>query len=270
MCAWTGSTDDDWDPLADAAAISAIAPFYDLDFGALTDDLAMYREFAAGGRALELGAGTGRVACALAEAGCDVTALELDPGMREQAATRCRAAGVRLVDGDMRAPPDLGEPFDLVICALSTFCHLPTRRDQLAVLRGAAGLLRPGGRLILDLPALQAQDWEEGPRPPLLEWTRPRPDGGGMVMKFATLEADPASQTQRVTYIYDEMEGDGGVRRTVARFRLRHVFRFELWGLLESAGLCVDQEFGSYDLDPVGEGDRLIVVAGIGRGQEAE
>ncbi len=244
-------------------AMAAIARFYDLDFGGITDDLTLYRELAAGGRVLELGAGTGRVAVALADAGCDVVALEHSAAMRAVAGPRCEAAGARLVDGDMRDFRLPGEaPFDLVVCALSSFCHLPDRAAQLGALRAVAAHLAPDGRLVLDLPALDAGDWEEGARPLQAEWTRRNADGQ-WVTKLATLRARPAAQAQDVTYIYDEQGGDGQVRRTVARFTLRHVFRFELEGLLEAAGLQLLQTFGSYDLDPAEAGDRLIALAAL-------
>ena len=241
-------------------AVSAIARYYDLDFGAVDDDLEMYRNLAAGGRVLELGAGTGRIAAALAESGCDVIAVESNVAMREAGSERFRAAGVRVVEQDMRRL-DLGEnTFDLVICGLSTFCHLQSRADQLATLDAVARHLGPGGRAVFDLPALAAEDWEEGPRPPLLEWTRELPSGH-IVSKLATLEAHPGSQTQDVTYIYDDVGPGGAVERTLARFRLRHVFQFEMVGLLEAVGMRVTQIYGSYDLDSVEAGERLILVS---------
>jgi SAM-dependent methyltransferase len=242
-------------------AVSAIARYYDLDFGGIDDDLEMYRNLAAGGRVLELGAGTGRIAAALAESGSDVVAVESNAAMREAGSERFRAAGVRVVEQDMRRLDLLNEsPFDLAVCGLSTFCHLQLRADQLATLDSVARHLTAGGRAVFDLPALTADDWEEGPRPPLLEWTRELPSGH-IVTKLATLEAHPGSQTQDVTYIYDEVGPGGAVERTLARFRLRHVFQFEMVGLLEAVGMRVTQIYGSYDLDPVEAGERLIVVA---------
>ncbi len=242
-------------------AVTAIARYYDLDFGSITEDLELYRNLAAGGRVLELGAGTGRIAAALAESGSDVVAVESNRAMREAGAVRYREAGVRLVDQDMRTLNLTDEsPFNLAVCALSTFCHLASRSDQLATLEALVRHLAPDGRAVFDLPALSAEDWEEGPRAPLLEWTRRGPDGR-WVSKFATLEAHPASQTQDVTYIYDEIHADGAVERTLARFRLRHVFHFEMVGLLEIAGMQPTQIYGSYDLDPVEAGERLIVMA---------
>ena len=248
-------------------ALQVIAPFYDLDFGAIDADLPMYENFAraAGPRLLELGTGAGRVAAPLARAGCRVVGLEASAAMRDAGRDRLRVAGVTVVAGDMRCPP--AHPaltpagFDLALCALSGFCHLPGRDAQLAALRTVARLLRPGGRLILDLPALQADDWTLGPRPLQLEWVRPHPHAGHTVMKWATLEAFPARQSQIVTYLYDELRPQGGFQRVLARFPLRHIFRFELEGLLEAAGLNLESCYGSYDLDDVETGDRLIAVA---------
>jgi hypothetical protein len=93
-----------------------------------------------------------------------------------------------------------------------------------------------------------------------LEWTRELP-AGHIVSKLATLEAHPGSQTQDVTYIYDDVGPGGAVERTLARFRLRHVFQFEMVGLLEAVGMRVTQIYGSYDLDSVEAGERLILVS---------
>ncbi len=252
-------------PLDAGQAISAIARYYELDFGHLHEDIELYANLASGlatrTSILELGAGTGRVAAALADRGADVTAVENNDAMIAAGAERFQAAGVDVVQQDMRQLDVGAERFDLVICALSSFCHMETRADQLATLRSARRALAPQGQLILDLPALSAEDWEEGPRPLLHEWTRRHPISGRDVTKLASLVAHPASQIQDVTYIYDEARADGSVERTIARFPLRHVFRFEVVGLLEAAGMHVTNCYGSYDLAAVEAGQRLIVLA---------
>ncbi|MEE9277624.1 MAG: class I SAM-dependent methyltransferase [Dehalococcoidia bacterium] len=255
-----------------AAAITAIARYYDLDFGGFDADLELYRNFArrGGSRVLDLGGGTGRIAVPLAQAGCDVVMVEANAAMRAAGQRRLQDAGLTPLAQDFRTL-ELNVRFDLVVCALSTFCHLQTRADQQRVLTVVARHLAPDGRAVFDLPALSAEDWEPGPRTPLLEWIRRDPRSGRTVMKFATVEAVPASQTQLVAYLYDEIRDDGSVERTAARFPLRHVFRYEMDGLLEAAGLLVDQCYGSYNLDPVEAGERLIVVARhAGRVEAAE
>lgn len=252
-------------PLDANHAISMIAPYYDLDFGHLQEDIELYANLAAGlssgARVLELGSGTGRVAAALANRGAKLTAVENSDAMIAAGTGRYQSADVDVIHQDMRQL-DVGEDrFDLVICALSSFCHLETRADQLATLRGAQRALAPNGRLLLDLPALSAEDWEEGPRPLLHEWTRCHPVSGRDVTKLASLVAHPASQSQVVTYIYDEARTDGSVDRTIARFPLRHVFRFEVVGLLEAADMRVANFYGSYGLASVEAGERLIVLA---------
>ncbi len=254
------------------AAMARIAPFYELDMGALADDLPLYREYArtAGPAVLEVGVGTGRVAAHLAAAGCRVVGIDASPAMLAQARERFAdpAAGVTVVHADIRRPaphPALAAgAFDLVIVPLAGLCHLLTRGDQLDALRNVARLLRPGGWFVADLPAFVPGDWSPELATPRLQWTRTDPRSGHTVMKFAASDPAPAIQIQWITYLYDETRSDGVVHRTLARFPLRHIFRFELEGLLETAGLRPERCFASYDLDdlpPHDAGERLIAVA---------
>jgi len=269
------------------SALRTIAPYYDLDMGDLQEDLPLYREYARaalppsddppihGPAVLEIGLGTGRVAASLHADGCHVVGLDSSPAMIEQARTRLRDTGVIIVPGDIRCPPDhpslQPHAFDLVIAPLSGLCHLLTRTDQQAALAAVARLLRPGGLFLSDLPAFQPDDWDPRLRTPHLQWTRTDPRTGRMIMKYAAAESFPGIQIQQITYMYDEVRSDGALHRSVARFPLRHIFRFELEGLLESAGLLVEQCYASYDLDDidsenstptVGDPDeRLIVLA---------
>ena len=64
------------------------------------DDVDWLAALAGGGRVLELGCGTGRVAAALADRGADVVGLDLDPVMLGRAPRR---PGLSLVCGDMQA-----------------------------------------------------------------------------------------------------------------------------------------------------------------------
>ena len=254
------------------AALARIAPFYELDMGALADDLPLYREYArlAGPAVLEVGVGTGRVAAHLAAAGCRVVGIDASLAMLAQARERFAdpAAGVTVLHADIRRPPPhpalATGAFDLVIVPLAGLCHLLTRGDQLDALRSVARLLRPGGWFVADLPAFVPGDWSPELATPRLQWTRTDPRSGHTVMKFAASDPAPAIQIQWITYLYDETRSDGVVHRTLARFPLRHIFRFELEGLLETAGLRPERCFASYDLDdlpPHDAGERLIAVA---------
>jgi SAM-dependent methyltransferase len=102
-----------------------------------------------GGRALDLGAGQGVSAFALARTGFEVTALEPDPsnlvgcGAIAQLA-RHVSSPIDAVRGVAEALPFADAAFDLVFCRQA----LHHARDLRAFCREAARVLRPGGRLI--------------------------------------------------------------------------------------------------------------------------
>ncbi|RKN55074.1 class I SAM-dependent methyltransferase [Streptomyces klenkii] len=96
---------------------------------------------------LDAGCGTGSLTQLLAEAGHRVTGVDLAPRMTGQARRKLAAAGLsaRLLTGDAADPPTGQDRFDALLCR-----HLLwTLPDPHAALRTWAGLLRPGGRLIL-------------------------------------------------------------------------------------------------------------------------
>jgi SAM-dependent methyltransferase len=111
-------------------------------------------ELRAGDRVLDIACATGRHAVEFARRGYQVTGVDLNPGYLELAAQRARAAGVRIetVAHDMRELAALGAAcFDAAVVMYSSFGYFVTRADNLRVIEGARHVLRPGGRLLLDL-----------------------------------------------------------------------------------------------------------------------
>jgi len=148
--------------MADQATWDAEA--YDESFRFVSDhgfDLVRLLDPHPGERVLDLGCGTGRLAAAIAEAGAEVVAIDSDPAMIARAraqfpgtqfpGTRFPALRFEQADGE-RLDDDLerwGGRFDAV-CSNAAL-HWMTRPE--AVLRGVAGLLRPGGRFVAELGA---------------------------------------------------------------------------------------------------------------------
>jgi SAM-dependent methyltransferase len=137
-----------------ASAYDQLGPVYDTWCRSVTEDIPFYVEAGvqAGGRVLELGVGSGRIAVPLALAGVDVVGVDLSPVMLDLARARARPHGLDLVlvEGDMRRPPPLGR-FALVIIPFRALLHLPDDRERLTVLRAARRLLVPGGTLAFDV-----------------------------------------------------------------------------------------------------------------------
>lgn len=100
-----------------------------------------------GGRALDLGTGTGHTALAVAAHATEVVGVDLTPAMLEQArelAAERGAANVRFEVGDAAALPYADGSFDLVTCRVCAHHFVDAR----AALREVARVLRPGGAVL--------------------------------------------------------------------------------------------------------------------------
>jgi SAM-dependent methyltransferase len=102
---------------------------------------------------LDVCCGEGRHAIPLAQRGYAVTGLDRDSlaltVAKEQAAAQ--GASARFVEGDMRAlSASVAGPFDACVCLWQSFGYFDAATNE-DILRQMGDLLRPGGRLILDI-----------------------------------------------------------------------------------------------------------------------
>lgn len=143
-----------------AQAFDRAAGAYDSGFGANPSGLLFRQVFQRrllervppGGRALDLGCGTGEDAVLLAELGRRVHAIDLSPGMVQRCREKAVARGLQpgRLTVEVRAAEDVGlleGPFD---AAYSDFGALNCA-DLHAVGRGLAAVLRPGAAVVLSV-----------------------------------------------------------------------------------------------------------------------
>jgi SAM-dependent methyltransferase len=121
--------------------------WHDVECGRYDADLPLWHELAqdAPDGVLDVGAGTGRVALKLAEAGHRVTALDVDPGLL--ASLRERAARARVEIPTLTADAGdftLPRPVGLVAVPMQTIQLLPERGGFFAAAKRA---VVPGGRV---------------------------------------------------------------------------------------------------------------------------
>lgn len=111
------------------------------------------------GAALDLAMGEGRNALFLARHGFAVTGVEKSPTAIAKAQARAREEGLNLttIEADLEKSPLPAGPFDVVLC----FYYL--QRSLWPVL---AGVLRPGGALLVETCTIEQLQFSTGPRNP--------------------------------------------------------------------------------------------------------
>jgi len=243
------------------------ARFYDLDYAGMEADLPMLGQFAArcGSPILELACGTGRVLLPLARQGYQVTGVDISAAMLDRARHKVCSEGLEericLARQDMRNL-ELDGPFSFVFVVSSSFQHLLTVDDQLAVLARVRRHLSPGGLFLVDLFNPDLSRLLDFQGRVTLEKTMTDPETGRPVLKVHSQTVDLGQQIVYTTLIMDEMDDRGRVQRTLFPFPLRYMFRGEVELLLRHAGFALEAIYGSYDLDEYsGDSERLIAVA---------
>jgi len=111
----------------------------------------------AGGGALELAIGTGRIAVPLAERGVRVAGIDLSPDMVAELRKKTDAIPVEI--GDMSTTRVEGA-FSLVYIVFNSINNVPSQDGQVAVFANAAAHLEPGGCFVVEVGVPNTQRLE--------------------------------------------------------------------------------------------------------------
>lgn len=218
-----------------------VAPYYDALTAALPDTAQstdFLAEHAGDGRILELGVGTGRVACPLSLRGFDVTGLDNSAGMLARLRTRSDGAKVHVALGSFTDMPVDGE-FSLIYAIFNTLFCAASQDEQLRTIQLAAGHLTPNGALVVetDLPDLA------------------RSDSSGRTLNTGNVERDriiieaamhdPATQRIRTQTVIVSEQG-------IQMFpvMLRYFWPSELDLMAKLAGLRLERRYSNWDKSP--------------------
>jgi SAM-dependent methyltransferase len=122
--------------------------------------------FADGGRALEFGIGTGRVAIPLRARGVTVTGIDVSAPMIARLRSKPGAEDIHAIVGTCATTKADGK-FSLVYCVWNTFMNLLTQDEQVQCFRNAAHHLAPDGSFVIEVlvPGLQRLPPGETVRP---------------------------------------------------------------------------------------------------------
>ena len=224
-------------------------------------DVPFWRRFAAGrgGRALELGCGTGRVLVPLARAGVAIVGVDRSAPMLARARQRLRrgrSGHADLVRADIRTLPFHAGAFDVVIAPYGILQSLVREADLAAALDQVAYVVKPGGGFGVDLV------------PDLPRWSeyRQRISLRGTGLRRGThltlVESVRQDRRRRLTIFDQEYIERRGRGREAHTFSL--VFRTlsvpQVARRIERAGFRVDAVMGDYEGGPWRAGAETWVI----------
>src|SRR2546427_2398289 len=107
-------------------------------------------ELAGGGRALELGIGTGRIALPLARRGVRVHGIDLSEAMVTRLRAKPGAEQIGVTIGDF-ATARVEGTFSVAYLVFNTIMNLTTQDEQVACFQNVAAHLEPGGCFVIEV-----------------------------------------------------------------------------------------------------------------------
>ncbi|AWU96432.1 class I SAM-dependent methyltransferase [Azospirillum ramasamyi] len=253
------------------------AALYDLIDGALCpeSEASFYRTLAIGGGTpiLDIGAGTGRLTFALAEAGHEVIGLDLSDDMLAIAHRKLEAADeavkrrVSFIQADICQADvcalRLGRRFDLAIAPFRVFNFLLNDDDRSRFLDGLHRLLSDNGRAVLDCWGACDNDSRLRPahrNPRVLINLEGSPFN--VARTFKSNQVDQERKIAQFTVTYEILDKENRVLRSKDEvLELRWCTSEEMRALFTRHGFRVVAELGGFDATPAtSPGDRIWIV----------
>jgi SAM-dependent methyltransferase len=215
--------------------------------------LGLARTLKSGAHVLDLGCGTGLLACRIAEEGFAVTGVDPAEGMlgvaRSQPGAQ-RVSWIKSVGQTVRLP----QRFDLIYMTGHAFQALLTDEDAVAVLRTARDHLAEDGLVAFETRNPARRAW--------LSWTPDKRRSAvtadhGAVEEFFDTKAEP--DTGIVDLAAHYRFADTG-ETIVGRSRIRFIDLDHLKRLLAEASLAPVAWYGDWDRSPISATSREFIV----------
>jgi SAM-dependent methyltransferase len=240
----------------------AMVNFYDVIHAEYNEDKKFYLDKIqnAGGPALEIGCGTGRIFSEALKQGADIYGIDQSELMLSRLKEKIDVGEhyrVQVID----ALEYISEnKFKLIIAPFRMFMHLLTVDDQLKFLKNVYENLAENGEFVFnvfnpDLNRIQTGDKEnlrfEGEYLP-----------GRMLKFYDSSKPDVVNQCQHVTFrfVWDDK---GKMEEGAFCFPMRYFFRFELQHLAERTGFKSFNIYSDFNYNELNEeGKEFVVVCG--------
>ncbi|MGB8860831.1 MAG: class I SAM-dependent methyltransferase [Ilumatobacteraceae bacterium] len=224
----------------DASYGDSFADVYDDWYQGISDidaTVATLAALAAGGRVLELGVGTGRLAIPLAATGLEVHGLDTSERMLARLAAKPHGDEVHVHLGSMVHDLPAG-PFSMVFAAYNTFFNLLTEADQQACCHTVASRLDDEGSFVVESfvpdPAHDSAS----------EVAVRSVSADRVVLSVST--SDPAAQRAEGQYV--DITEAGGIR--LRPWSIRWATPAQLDAMASRAGLTLVERWESFDRSP--------------------
>jgi SAM-dependent methyltransferase len=211
-----------------------IAGVYDDWYTTFDEDLLpILAGLARGGRALELGIGTGRIALPLQERGVEVHGIDASEAMVSRLRAKPGGERIPVTIGNFAGVPVEGQ-FNLVYVLFNTFYGLLAQEEQIRCFQNVAAHLSPGGVFVVEafVPKLQRFQDRQTVRAIRLEV--------GEVQLEAS-QLDPVEQHITVQHILLTEEG-----LRLYPVQLRYVWPAEFDLMAQIAGMQLEHRWSSW------------------------
>ncbi|WP_342552565.1 class I SAM-dependent methyltransferase [Paenibacillus sp. FSL R7-0652] len=182
---------------------------------------------------LDLCCGMGRHSLALADAGLQVTGVDLSDVLLNEAREMDTEHRVKWVHADMRSIP-LEGGFDAVVNLFTSFGYFPEDVEQFKVLEAIHRMLRPGGSFIIDF--INTAYVKKHLVPHSI-----RENEGQQIEEFRRIQDGFVQKEIRIT------DTAAGTKPRIYKESVKLYSRERLTQMLQDADLQVDQVHGGYD-----------------------
>ncbi len=215
---------------------------------------------------LELACGSGRFLVPLAQAGHTVTGLDSDPYMLEKIGPKAR--GLKDITWRMAdvIRDEWGGGFDVVLIAANFLFNIVSETDyrqaQELLIRKAAKALHPGGSVYIDYAYTLRPEERFNCPGEIVVWEGTDSSGTRGDMALLDNRYDEPGSMACFTRRFRLTLKDGTEIRADVPSEKHFPSLSEVRGWLDGAGFSIEEEYGGYGREPIGEaGGRAIILA---------